>query len=333
MTLGRPRFLDLATDHGRSQGAELVNYLKRRLVVRSHLLHLMALALMLDAAGSGSLAQDKRAPPAALMPGKSILKGRVVLLGEMPDIEKMNADLVAMVNDKRKQDAPHCLSDKAGLDRLQQVWRINQQNKGVANAVVFLIPEKDTFFACTEDDEAVKKAKDRELKVTQPYCAFHPHVDVLFLEYWDRDHKKHSTGAKLVAYNDTDKADGGGLKFGIFHNVKCSGPPTLNPDSKGVPAGGSITIGDLQASVTGPLSLQCNAHPWMNANIWVLDAPYFGVTDADGKYEIKNAPKGKVRVVAWHEGVPENFMNKNASKGEPIELKDGETTKNFTATR
>jgi hypothetical protein len=272
----------------------------------------------------------KKAEP--VLSGKAVLKGTVTFEGTEPNFAKMNADLATMVNEKKKENAPHCLSDKAGPDKEQQTWRINEKNKGVANAVVFLIPEKDTFFACTEDDPAVKKAKDHELKITQPYCAFHPHVDVLFLEYWDKDHKKHKTGSKLMVYNDTDKAEGG-MKGGIFHNTKWSGPATTAPDSKGVQPGGSMPIGDLQAKVTGPLSIQCDAHPWMNASIWVLDTPYFAVTDADGKYEIKNAPKGKVRVVAWHEGVPDNFMNKNASKGEPIELKDGDNTKDFTATR
>jgi hypothetical protein len=33
----------------------------------------------------------------------------------------------------------------------------------------------------------------------------------------------------------------------------------------------------------------------------VFDHPYFAITDQDGKFEIKDAPVGKWRIVYWHE--------------------------------
>ena len=33
----------------------------------------------------------------------------------------------------------------------------------------------------------------------------------------------------------------------------------------------------------------------------VLDNPYFAVTDADGNFEIKNAPAGTQKVAVWQE--------------------------------
>ena len=64
---------------------------------------------------------------------------------------------------------------------------------------------------------------------------------------------------------------------------------------------------------------RCTIHPWMNGWVRVFDHPYYAVTDEDGKFEIKNAPAGKFRIVFWHEnGV------KGGAKGrfgEPIEIK------------
>ena len=52
----------------------------------------------------------------------------------------------------------------------------------------------------------------------------------------------------------------------------------------------------------GVMRLQCDVHNNMNA-YWVgFDHPYFAVTDADGKFEIREVPPGKYTVVAWHEG-------------------------------
>src|SRR5205807_1091240 len=90
----------------------------------------------------------------ALLAGKSVLKGKVTLEGDPPDLDKMNADLEAFI--KRSPDAAHFLAEKGVTDRQQQVWRINKQNKGVGNIVVFLVPEPGTYFACGPDDEGVK---------------------------------------------------------------------------------------------------------------------------------------------------------------------------------
>jgi Polysaccharide lyase family 4, domain II len=53
----------------------------------------------------------------------------------------------------------------------------------------------------------------------------------------------------------------------------------------------------------GLVDLRCNAgHIWMNAEMMVVAHPYYAVTDAEGKFEIKQIPPGDYEVVAWHEG-------------------------------
>jgi hypothetical protein len=63
----------------------------------------------------------------------------------------------------------------------------------------------------------------------------------------------------------------------------------------------------------------------MGAWIRVFDHPYFAVTDADGKFEIKNAPAGKCRIVIWQESIGYRGGAKG-KEGTPIEVKaDGVT--------
>ena len=40
------------------------------------------------------------------------------------------------------------------------------------------------------------------------------------------------------------------------------------------------------------LPVKCNQHPWMKMYVNVVKSPFFAVTGADGKYEIKGLPPG-----------------------------------------
>jgi hypothetical protein len=42
----------------------------------------------------------------------------------------------------------------------------------------------------------------------------------------------------------------------------------------------------------------------MSAWIAVMDTPYFALTDAQGRFEIKNVPAGTYTLAAWHERLP-----------------------------
>ena len=45
----------------------------------------------------------------------------------------------------------------------------------------------------------------------------------------------------------------------------------------------------------------------MRAYVGVLPHPFFAVSDASGKFEIKGVPAGTYTVVAWHEKYPQGI--------------------------
>lgn len=49
------------------------------------------------------------------------------------------------------------------------------------------------------------------------------------------------------------------------------------------------------------VKFKCDVHPWMSAYAGVLEHPYYAVSGADGKFEIKDLPPGTYTLEAWHE--------------------------------
>ena len=74
-------------------------------------------------------------------------------------------------------------------------------------------------------------------------------------------------------------------------------------------------------SAEGPITIKCDFHHWMTAHFWVMDHPFYAVTDAAGQFSIPGLPPGNYTLVAWHEvfGKQETEITVGQSrKPEPI---------------
>jgi hypothetical protein len=47
--------------------------------------------------------------------------------------------------------------------------------------------------------------------------------------------------------------------------------------------------------------IQCDIHSWMKAYYFVMDHPYFAVTNEKGQFKIEGLPAGEYTLTAWHE--------------------------------
>jgi hypothetical protein len=263
----------------------------------------------------------------ALTRGTGVISGKVKLNGSV-DIAALNEEFKKKVQKAIAENASnsHCLSEKAPPEeKEEEKWLIGKDN-GVKNVFVFLQPEPGSYFQIKDDDPAVLAVKGKEAVVDQPFCAFRPRSLVVFAQYHpglDKNGKpeKKSTGQKFVIKNSAS----------ITHNSKYSGEPDNSGKNELIKPGGELDGGELKPSLT-PVTVQCTIHPWMYASVFVLDHPYYAITDKDGHYEIKNVPEGKYRVVAWHEAAEPKFLAADGAKGVTVEMGGGEKKEvNFEA--
>lgn len=255
----------------------------------------------------------KKAKDKGLPAGTGSIKGRVTLApGKMPDVAGLNKKLEELIKTKATgADLPHCLDMAPADQKEEQEWVLGKDG-GVGNVFVFLRPAKGTFFAVEETDAGVKAVKDKDAVLDQPHCAFVPHGLICFPSYKSSKGAKVKTGQKLLVKNSAK----------IAHNTNLQGIK-----NEIIPSGGALAPLEIEPA-NSPVTVQCNIHPWMDAYVWVLDHPYYAITDKDGNFEIKNVPEGDVHIAAWHEKA--KFINeKGGPSGEPIKTSSGETVKDF----
>lgn len=218
------------------------------------------------------------------------VKGQVVFPADkaIPERKPLNVN----------QDKPHCLKDGPLLD---ESILIDAKTRGVKNVVVYLRPDNNqpnAAFAANEIHPADAKRKAAEVVIDQPCCLFVNRVTVA------------RVGDAIVVKNPAPVA------HNFFWNSGNNGNhnPTLAANTNWkMPA--------PLAQESAPIPFKCSVHPWMAGYVRVFDHPYYAVTDANGRFEIKDAPAGKYRVVYWHE----NSVRGGAQGrfGEPIAI-DGD---------
>ena len=127
------------------------------------------------------------------------------------------------------------------------------------------------------------------VQIDQEGCTFTPHVSGAMV------------GQKLNFRNSDP----------MLHNIHGF-PFANNPFNFAVIKGAERAVKPTQSEV--PMKIGCDIHPFMAMYVCVLDHPFYAVTDAAGKFEIKNLPPGKYTVGVWHE--------KAQAPDQEIEVKD-----------
>ncbi|MEO6983168.1 MAG: carboxypeptidase regulatory-like domain-containing protein [Edaphobacter sp.] len=105
---------------------------------------------------------------------------------------------------------------------------------------------------------------------------------------------------------------GGAVEFrnsdGTMHNIHTmptvpgNAAVNVSQGARGAPETKQFNEPELMMPV------RCNNHPWMNAFINVASTPFFAVTDAEGRFEIKGLPAGTYTLGAVHEKLGEQTM-------------------------
>ena len=193
------------------------------------------------------------------------------------------------------QDKNHCLSKGAILD---ETLVVNPKNRGIKNVVVWLRPDNTnpkSAIPKEQIDPADAARQPVTIQIDQPCCMFVNRIT-------------------LARVGDTVEVKNSAP---VPHNFFCA-TGNNGEHNPTIPAGQSFKFGPLVAE-TSPILFKCTIHPWMNGYIRVFDHPYYAVTDDDGKFELKNAPVGKFRLVVWQEKVG-YLGGKDGRFGTPIDI-------------
>jgi hypothetical protein len=110
---------------------------------------------------------------------------------------------------------------------------------------------------------------------------------------------------------------------GFLHNVHALSTenPAFNFGQPSVDPGKPVD--PLKAPET--FRVKCDVHPWMSAYVVGLEHPFFGTSDAEGNFSIKDLPPGEYTLTAWHEqlGTKEVPVKVEAGKSAKVEVKFG----------
>lgn len=88
----------------------------------------------------------------------------------------------------------------------------------------------------------------------------------------------------------------------------------------GQPKGSEPRVMDEFAKPEEGVRMKCDIHPWMTGYLFVMDHPYWAVTDENGNYEIDGLPPGEYKVEVWHEKYKLQRLTVTVPGGDMAEL-------------
>lgn len=234
-------------------------------------------------------------PAAVRAQSYGTVAGQVTFAGDtVPEPEKANVD----------KDQAHCLS-KGPIFKNNLV--VNKKNKGVRYVLVWLAdaanPKSTAWKAPIHP--SLKEFKPT-VEIDQPCCMFEPRVLGI------------REGQGLLIRNTAP----------VAHNFSIT---SIGDGPNGnwlTPSGAKgLEVSGFKAKLL-PTVFTCSIHSWMKGYVGVFSHPYFTVTDEDGKFELKNVPAGKYRLMAWQEEAGWVLVNPKmrTDRGKIIEVKGNATT-------
>ncbi len=146
------------------------------------------------------------------------------------------------------------------------------KNGTVKNAVVFL------------DKVKQGKAFPEELKTVkldQKGCAFLPGFTVV------------ANGGELTATNSDSTLHN-------IHTYELIGKARRTMMNVSQPSAGDTVTKKVKMRKGSGVKIECDAHDFMHAYMFVAKNPYFAVINDKGEFQIDNIPAGKYKVRLWH---------------------------------
>lgn len=162
-------------------------------------------------------------------------------------------------------------------DVYDQSLLVNKENKGIANAFVFLYKYKGDVHPDMVEPKVKRHYFDQEDCVYTPRALVVQAGKGVVVEVLNADNVAHNTATTSIKNDQYNLTIPSGARKG-----------------DGVDYGYEVT--ELM-----PFEVKCSFHSHMFAYWLVLDHPYAAATDEDGNFTIKNLPVGDHEFRIWHE--------------------------------
>ena len=172
---------------------------------------------------------------------------------------------------------------------LHEDWVVDKKDKAVQWVYVWLIPENVLV-----DGKRNREAK-KTLEIHQDLKAIPKEKKIVHVDQNPQGYVPHAVAMREgMSLNMRNKGP-------VPHVFKFTG--FANEDfAKAMPPKKEILIEGLKTE-RGANQISCPPHPWEKMWLRIFNHPYYAVTDKHGRFEIKNAPAGKCRIVVWQESL------------------------------
>lgn len=185
------------------------------------------------------------------------VSGRITVSGDVPGQQVLQIT----------RDAEFCGSFKLKDQSLQ----VNPENKGLANAVVWLSSKEAVPVHPSRTDISKPVLMDNRK------CVFVPRMVPL-------------RANQMLHVTNSDP---------VPHNVSIYGRRNL-PVNLQVPDDEPLKKSFAKSELL-PVRVDCSTHAWMRAYLLITDHGCVAITDEDGRFEIPNVPFGDWEFRMWHE--------------------------------